>query len=96
MTRTFPIQKVILTGIFLFCICFSLFLGYIDEGYYNFEFLRDPASIVALFIYTLITSLPALFVYAIGKKYKAPNEVLAPACFTALFAFPILMFALLS
>ena len=96
MTQVFPIQKVIFSGIFLFCICFALFLGYIDEGYNSFEFLRDPGSIVALFIYAFLTAIPALIVYVIGKKLKTPNKILAPICFTALFVFPILMFALLS
>ncbi|MDT0555125.1 hypothetical protein [Patiriisocius hiemis] len=34
-------------------ILITLFLGFIDEGYYNFQFLRDPGAWIALGIYAV-------------------------------------------
>ena len=95
MTTALSLQKVMISFIALFCICFALFLGYIDEGYYNFQFLLEPGSIFVLFIYAAITSIPALLVYGLGRKFKVPKEVLFPASITALFVFPVVLFLLI-
>ena len=96
MTAALNFQRIMISFIIFFCICFALFLGYIDEGYYNFHFLSDPGAIFMLLIYAAITSLPALLVYGLGRKFKVPKEVLFPASITALFVFPVVLFLLVS
>jgi len=34
-----------------FAICITLFMGYIDEGFYSFEFLKEPGVIFILSLY---------------------------------------------
>jgi hypothetical protein len=42
-------------GIALFVsICTALYLGYMDEGYNNFNFLRDPGNWLAIGLYTAL------------------------------------------
>lgn len=43
----------------------ALFLGFIDEGYYNFNFLSDPGSIIALLIYGAFIFLCQYAVYGL-------------------------------
>jgi len=36
-----------------FAICITLFMGYVDEGYYSFAFLKEPGVLLVLSIYGL-------------------------------------------
>ncbi|MFC7358201.1 hypothetical protein ACFQO1_10905 [Jejudonia soesokkakensis] len=49
-------------------IVFALLLGFIDEGYYNFNFLKDPGSIIALLIYGTFIFLCQYLVYGLFFK----------------------------
>jgi hypothetical protein len=46
-------ERRIFTILFSIALVISLFLGFIDEGYYNFNFLEDSGNIIALLIYSV-------------------------------------------
>jgi len=59
----------------------TLFLGFIDEGYYNFRFLLDPGSIIALGIYAAsIFAFEYLFYGVFFKNLHFSGKVIASIC----------------
>lgn len=50
MLKTYSEQLIYLASAFIF----SLFLGYIDEGYYNFKFLTSIGNILVLSMYMIV------------------------------------------
>jgi len=65
-----------------------LFLGFIDEGYYNFQFLLDPGSLVALSIYgALIFGFEYLFYAVIFKKSTFQGKLITSISFGILTGF---------
>jgi|GEM_PF-2132876 len=58
-----------------------LFLGFIDEGYYNFHFLLDPGSLVALAIYgAFIFGFEYLFYAVIFRKSTFQGKLITSIC----------------
>lgn len=62
---------------FFTAILFTLFLGYIDEGYYNFNFLSDPGVLLVLGLYTLVLWTCVILVDAVLMRLKPGIHVYA-------------------
>ncbi|PXY03086.1 hypothetical protein DF185_03065 [Marinifilum breve] len=50
-----------------------LFLFYIDEGYYSFDWIKEPLALVVLLIYFLPAFLCQLFIHTILLKINIPT-----------------------
>lgn len=56
---------------FITSVVITFFLFYIDEGYYNFKWMKDPGNWMALVIYVmLIWGIILLFGFSITRLFK--------------------------
>ena len=62
---------------FFTAILFTLFLGYIDEGYYNFNFIKDPGVLLVLGLYTLVLWTCVILVDAVLIRVKPTIHIYA-------------------
>lgn len=57
-------------------ILITLFLFFIDEGYYNFKWMASIGNWIPFFIYSLLIFVGQLFVYAVLlNKYQGRGKV---------------------
>ena len=76
-----------------FALSLTLFLGYIDEGYYSFKFLQDPGNIFVLSIYSLVFLIYQLLIdaFTLRKRVGMKKGLLTIVIFfVSLFLFILL------
>ena len=68
-------QNVIL--IFFSALMITLLLAFIDEGNYNFNWVNDAGSWVALVIYVLVIFSILYLIFGVGlKKFQGPSNLI--------------------
>ena len=53
----------------LFSIGLTLFLFFIDEGYYSFAWMRDPGAWLIFFVYSFVLFAIQIGVFFLAKKW---------------------------
>lgn len=67
--------------IILFSFLITQFLFFIDEGYYDFRWMKSVGNWLVFFIYFLIIAAFQLVVFLILQKYKPSKAVLISVIF---------------